>query len=138
MKTINTFNRIYKVTHLLNRKDEYSILDKLNDEIQSEVSKFVDSIIIGELDDLTSIVIMNEYDFDKFNKLSNRTGIKYIIYDLTESVILSELNFESEIQNNIIIPFLEKNLTSDIILDKINIKGVDSLTKIEKRILEMV
>ena len=138
MKTINTFNRIYKVTHLLNRKDEYLILDKLNDEIQSEVSKFVDSIIIGELDDLTSIVIMNEYDFDKFNKLSNRTGIKYIIYDLTESVILSELNFESEIQNNIIIPFLEKNLTSDIILDKINIKGVDSLTKIEKRILEMV
>jgi hypothetical protein len=38
----------------------------------------------------------------------------------------------------VVIPYLKENLNIDVILDKINIKGIESLSSIDREILESV
>ena len=92
--------------------------------------------------------IVNDYDIDDLSKLYDTLSVKFKMEDLTKKVILcddintsylSERGFDvSKEINNLIKDFYKENATADDILDKINLKGIKSITKIDKLILSEV
>ena len=90
--------------------------------------------------------IVNEYDIDDLSKLYNTLSVKFKMEDITRKVILgddintsylSERGFDlSKEINNLIKDFYKENVTTDDILDKINLKGIKSITKVDKLILK--
>jgi hypothetical protein len=92
--------------------------------------------------------IVNDYDIDDLSKLYNTLSVKFKMEDITRKVLLgddintsylSERGFDvSKEINNLIKDFYKENVTSDDILDKINLKGIKSITKIDKLILSEI
>ncbi len=136
---IELFNRIYRFDSLHTSSEELSIISKLDGRIKQEICEFVNSLRGGEVHDMLSIFIMNEHEMRNFKKFTEITGIYYKITDITSDVILGDYNTMREsIADEIINIFLKENLTSDIVLDKINIKGIGSLSRIDLDILESI
>ncbi len=92
--------------------------------------------------------IVNDYDIDDLSKLYDTLSVKFKMEDLTKKVILcddintsylSERGFDvSKEINNLIKDFYKENVTADDILDKINLKGIKSITKVDKLILSEI
>lgn len=135
--TVESFNRIYRFDSEYTPSEEFSMVSKLDVREQQDIYEFVKSLRGGEIEDMMSIYIMNDYEISNFNKFSELTGISYKITDITSDVILGDYDSNSDsITEEIISEFLKDNLTADIILDKINIKGIESLSKIDLEILK--
>lgn len=136
---LDLYNKVYELTHSLDLADEHRLLLKCDINTQREIFTFHKGLsICSSLDEKISVCVMNDLDLCKFNKFVDITGINYIIKDVTLDVVLGNFETDELIINTIINPFLEDNLTIDIILDKINIKGVDGLSEIDKKILEYI
>lgn len=138
MKTFDTFNRLYKVTNTIDKADEYHIILKLPVETQREIFIFVKSLSLSEVEtnDWVTYIVMDPYEFEKFMKFSEITGIEYIIEDITDDVILGKDVVECQyVYNTLVSMFLENTLTVDMVLDKINIVGIDNITEIDKKFL---
>jgi hypothetical protein len=134
---IELLNRIYRFDSKYTSSEEYSMVLKLDVREQQDIYEFVKSLRGGEIKDMVSIFIMTDYEISNFNKFSELTGISYKITDITSDVILGDYDSNNHsITEEIISEFLKDNLTTDIILDKINIKGIESLSKIDLEILE--
>lgn len=92
--------------------------------------------------------IVNDYNIDDLSNLYKNLSVKFKMKDLTKSVLLgddintsylSERGFDvSKEINELIKEFYKENVTADDILDKINIKGIKSITKLDKLILKGV
>jgi hypothetical protein len=78
---------------------------------------------------------MNDAELSTFNKFSELLGIEYIVKDVTVDVVLGKFKTDEYITTTIINPFLEDNLSIDMILDKINIKGINGLSEVDKKVL---
>jgi hypothetical protein len=90
--------------------------------------------------------IVSDYDMDDLSKLYDTLSVKVKMEDITKKVILGDnintsyrsergFNVSREI-NNLIEEFYKENVTVDDILDKINLKGIKSITNIDKLILK--
>ena len=135
---LDLYNKVYEITSLLGPVEEHHLLLKCDINTQREIFSFYKSLTIGEVNEMVSICIMNDTELSTFNKFVDLTGIKYNIKDITVDVVLGNFTTDDYITNAIINPFLEDNLTIDIILDKINIKGVIGLSEVDKKILEFI
>jgi len=92
--------------------------------------------------------IVNDYDLGDLSNLYKTLSINFKIKDLTKSVLLcddiktsylSERGFDvSKEINELIKDFYKENVTADDILDKINLKGIKSITKVDKLILSEI
>lgn len=90
--------------------------------------------------------VVNDYDIDDLSNLYKTLSVKFKMEDLTKSVLLgddikisylSERGFDVSIDiDNLIKEFYKENVTADDILDKINLKGIKSITKVDKLILK--
>lgn len=132
----DTFSKFYKLTHDYTPEQEEIILEELSFDLRQKVFEFLETIYFKEILDNLSICIFNSTQLDRFNKLMNLTGITYHVEDITNQVILDEVKFDDATYLSMVKPFLMSNLTSDIVLDKISIKGISSLSEVDKLILE--
>ena len=92
--------------------------------------------------------IVDENDLSELSKSYNKFNIKYEFIDLTKSVFYDNkfpINFKNQYGltvkskvSKLIEKFKTEFITSDIILDKILEKGIESLTDFDKSILERV
>ena len=92
--------------------------------------------------------IVSDYDIDDLSNLYKNLSVKFKMEDLTKNVLLgedikisylSERGFDVSIDiDNLIKEFYKENATADDILDKINIKGIKSITKVDKLILKEI
>lgn len=92
--------------------------------------------------------IVDENDLSELSKSYNKFNIKYEFNDLTKSVFYDNkfpINFKNQYGltvkskvSKLIEKFKTEFITSDIILDKILEKGIESLTDFDKSILEKV
>jgi hypothetical protein len=106
---------------------------------------------VGFIDDdnmLSFFCSSTDYNFKRLSVLFTNLSINFSSVDLTDKVLLSDniktsylddesVDMTDEI-NKFINDFYMNNVTLDIILDKINIKGVSSINDIDKSILESV
>jgi hypothetical protein len=132
---LDLYNKVYEVTSLLDSTEEHHLLLKCDIKNQRDIFNFYKSLTIGEVSEMLSICAMNDAELSTFNKFSELTGIEYIIKDVTVDVVLGNFKTDEYITNTIINPFLEDNLSIDMILDKINIKGINGLSEVDKKIL---
>lgn len=139
MTTFNSFNRLYKVTNTIDRAEEYQTILKLPIETQRDIFIFVKSLTLSEVEtnDMVTYIVMNQFELEKFMKFSEITGIEYTIEDITDDVILGKNVVECEyVYNTLVSIFLENTLTVDMVLDKINIVGINNINEIDKKILK--
>jgi hypothetical protein len=87
---------------------------------------------------------LNDFDLYKLINIFEKYDILIEYKDVTSDIILGNTNmvyYDVEIFSNeyfikLVKLFSMDNLTIDMILDKININGMDSLSEIDKNILE--
>lgn len=132
---LDLYNKVYEINNLLDPVDEHNLLLKCDINTQRDVFNFYKSLTIGEVSEMLSICVMNDTELSTFNKFSELLGIGYIIKDVTVDVVLGNFKTDEYITNTIINPFLEDNLSIDMILDKINIKGINGLSEVDKKVL---
>ena len=112
----------------------FSILDE-GDENLVAVEDF------GDFDVL--YLFLEEYKIQKFMNILDKFRVLLETGDITEDVLMARKmgkefteTFEMESFRKILERFIEKNLTIDLVLDKINEQGIGSLNEIDKKILE--
>jgi hypothetical protein len=132
---LDLYNKVYEITSLLGPVEEHNLLLKCDINTQRDVFNFYKSLTIGQVNEMLSICVMNDAELSTFNKFSELLGIEYIVKDVTVDVVLGKFKTDEYITNTIINPFLEDNLSIDMILDKINIKGINGLSEVDKKVL---
>ena len=112
----------------------FSILDEEDDKLIA-VEDF------GDFDVIYSF--LPEYKTQKFMNVLEKFGVLIESGDITEDVLMARKigkeftkTFEDQSFREILERFIEKNLTIDLILDKINEQGIGSLNEMDKKILE--
>lgn len=112
----------------------FSILDEEDDKLIA-VEDF------GDFDVIYSF--LPEYKAHKFMNVLEKFGVLIESGDITEDVLMARKigkeftkTFKDPNFREILERFIEKNLTIDLILDKINEQGIGSLNNLDKKILE--
>ena len=112
----------------------FSILDEEDDKLIA-VEDF------GDFDVIYSF--LPEYKAHKFMNVLEKFGVLIESGDITEDVLMARKigkeftkTFKDPNFREILERFIEKNLTIDLILDKINEQGIGSLNELDKKILE--
>ena len=112
----------------------FSILDEGDDKLIA-VEDF------GDFDVIYSF--LPEYKTQKFMNVLEKFGVLIESGDITEDVLMARKigkeftkTFKDPNFREILERFIEKNLTIDLILDKINEQGIGSLNNLDKKILE--
>lgn len=132
------YSRIYELDHLFDSETEHSMLLECDVDVQRDCYSLVKNTKSIEVGEMKTFVIMNDNQLSVFNKLTTITGIKYKLTDITEDSILGNYTTENEDVKSLISSFLEENLTIDLALDKINLKGIESLSEIDIKILKQI
>lgn len=127
----NTFRRVYLATNKVTPDEELEYFQKLPSTLQEEILNYIDSIKHQQLSEDKAIVILSDSEYNELKRISSFCGFGYDLVDITNDVILEQTD-----QSNLLREFLEDNLTVDIILDKINFKGMKSLSSLDKEILQ--
>ncbi len=126
-KTDSYFNQIKFISGV----GEFSEFSKLFN-LQKRIVKYS-----CDLDnDNAIVVICKSEDWIDWIKFLKDTTINFVEEDLTNQYNLGILDF-SNLQDfeTKIEKFLLKNLSIDDVLDKVNLKGIESLSEIEKSVL---
>lgn len=84
--------------------------------------------------------VIDEYTLAKLVTEYVKCGINFSVTDITKETLFGHipiiLGFEKQSElNQLIKDFISDNLSLDIVLEKINKKGVDSLSKFDKKVL---
>lgn len=141
--------RLINITTNHTNEDIDDILYSLSDSEIHKIKVIYDKIRFVEYvkDNFNCMFcIVNDYDIDDLSKLYDTLSVKVKMEDITKKVILGDdintsyrsergFNVSREI-NNLIEDFYKENVTVDDILDKINLKGIKSITNIDKLILK--
>ena len=141
--------RLIKVTTNHTNEDIDDILYTLSEtEIQNIKNIYGRIQFVEYVDNVFSCMfcILDNYDIIDLENLYRNLSIDFKIEDITKNVLLSEdiktlylnengFDMSKEI-NKLVKKFYKENVTTDDILDKINMKGIKSITKVDKLILK--
>ena len=130
--------RLYLAHHKFSSAVENGMFDNCSPVVQSQIIKFAKSLLIFEIHDRLTIVALNDRERERFEKFSDMVGVSYDLIDVTEKAVLGELKTSRLAMKKVVNPYLKENLNVDVVLDKINIKGLESLSSIDRDILESV
>lgn len=138
-------NRVYYIEYI-------KITDeKFEEEVQKEMLNLFKSIM--DTDECTHSVIFGDNDtiftfldsgkVNKIIELSISLGILKTYRDISDDILKGNYiddNFKktfskSVLHKNVMVSYIKQNLTTDIILDKINENGIDSLSLVDFKIL---
>ena len=128
--------KIYKIlTDLTEEKDEYLKSNLTREEEKIIFRYFEDGNIsydlVGEDGIITSYLMCSEEVLDYTTSLFYKYEVKFVISDITNDFLIGKVNInDKDFQN-----YLLENLDIDTILDKINEFGIESLTEVDKSIL---
>lgn len=130
--------KFYKVKTNLTKEMAKDMQDKMTPAESDFISKIKVSAYDYFGDDglAISYMIISQVDFLKTIHFLKSKGVILDHSEISEDVLLGKISFkgtdiEKDVEN-----FIQKNLTLDNVLDKINISGVDSLNEYDKSILE--
>lgn len=101
-----------------------NILDEYDDDIYD-----LDLLIDGKI---TSFMICHEVAIEIIKGMLKKYEVVHEIDDITEDFLIGKIELESKDFTN----FRERMLDVDLVLDKINEMGIESLTDLDRRVLE--
>ena len=109
-----------------------TILEKLHNMPGDTLDKWVST------DHLISYVYINETDLDFFINVFFDNEIKFEFNDVTFDVITDNIDFDDTEFDLIKQDYINSNLTVDIVLDKINLHGIESLSEYDRQVLSEI
>lgn len=126
------------------------IIDKMSiseiEYTESLYSKFSAIEYIDDKDNECMFAILDDNLLVEISSLYKKYGIKFKVVDLSTDIffdnhfdVLFENNIGQDMSNiilKLILNFKEDFTTKDIVLDKILSKGISSLTKFDKKVLD--
>jgi hypothetical protein len=122
IKTGLTKSQIDKLNRSLDDCDLF-LVDSLEDQVLN-VDILEDGLI-------SSYMICSEVDLNKICSLFYKYELKFSVQDITKLFLYGQVNVDDvDFQN-----YLKENLNINIILDKINEVGIESLTSLDKKVL---
>jgi len=131
---------IYRVDFPLTPEE----IQSLEDSMTEPECKLFRSMEINSHDDISSsghvisYMIGDEAEFKIVFSFLRDKSIRYKCVDIERDVLMGEYDFQGTPIDEDIDDFVKSNLTVDIILDKINIKGLESLSILDKSVLESI
>jgi hypothetical protein len=87
---------------------------------------------------VTSYIICNDYTISKVQNFLDKKGVYYELKDVSYDILIGRLslrNTEFELETE---HYIKEFLTIDLVLDKINYLGIDSLTQLDKNCLKKI
>ncbi len=122
---------VYKIVTKLPEDSDTNFL--LTREEEKEIHDF-NMIAVDFIEDgfIGTYLISNKKVLDRMSDILRKYDISFEVEDVTEKLLLGKEIVEDEN----FYKFIEDNLTKDIVLDKINEMGIDSLSDIDISILE--
>ncbi len=116
------------------------VLPKMGEIFDESDEKF---IAVEEIDGVdVMFFFVEQHKVDTLEELMNEHGLIEFSKEVSEEVLLTDFDsdmlkmMQSEEFKSIFDSFIVKNLKSDMVLDKILLKGVESLSDIDKDVLE--
>jgi hypothetical protein len=133
IKSVYRFNFYQSNQFLENRIEERGfdsneVFEQLKDCISYD--KEIDGI-------LEEIILVDEKQFQLIVSILEDCEIKFVYKDITIDVLHSKVSFDDDYFQEKIDDFVQNNLTLDLILDKINLYGLDSLKDFERNFLKL-
>ena len=140
-KIMEPRNIIYfKIAQLEDEKIQKSILFETAEILDEEDENLMAVEDFKEFEVIYSF--LPSYKSERFKNLLEKFGILIDHKDITEDILMARekgdefiKTFKDENYRKVLERFLEKNLSVDMILDKINEQGIQSLSEIDKGIL---
>lgn len=145
-------NHLYKIKFYkssLELNDEYERLSDYEKDIVSDLNTESFFDYEDELDNYICYVITTPLELDKYDKILKNNLIEHEYIDLSNPVLNNEINLdylENKIDNNNYFKYdffmddldtwIYSNLEINIVLDRINEVGMESLKDVEKKFLK--
>ena len=129
--------KFFKVDSNLTKKQCEVLLESLS-SVEIEELESLDIISDDiEYDGLiTSYIICNDYTITKVESFLTRKNVNYNLKDISIDILVGKISLKNTTFEKQTDKFIEEFLTVDIVLDKINESGVESLTEIDKKWLK--
>jgi len=119
-------------------------IKKLEDNMTDPECKLFRSMCINSHDDISdegkviSYMIGDEAEFKIVFNFLREKEIRFKCLNIEQDILMGEYDFQGTPIYRDIDDFIKSNLTVDIVLDKINIKGMCSLSILDKSVLESI
>ena len=128
--------RIYKISTDLTEERDVYLKSNLTREEEKKIFRYFEDgnisyDLVGEGGTITSYFMCIKEVLDYVTSLFYKYEVKFHINDITNDFLLGKVNIDDESFNN----YLKENLNIDLVLDKINELGINSLTDLDKEIL---
>jgi hypothetical protein len=117
-------------------------LKEIDDRLPQDISEKVQSMPGDAFDDriseneMISYFHIDENDFYFIVNILYENYVKLEYEDITFDVLMDKYEFKDEDFEIVKKDYIKNNITLDIVLDKINLKGINSLNDIDKELLE--
>lgn len=117
-------------------------LKEIDDRLPQDISEKVQSMPGDAFDDriseneMISYFHIDENDFYFIIDILLENFVKLEYEDITFDVLMDKYEFKDEDFEIVKKDYIKNNITLDIVLDKINLKGINSLNDIDKKLLE--
>lgn len=117
-------------------------LKEIDDRLPQDISEKVQSMPGDAFDDriseneMISYFHIDENDFYFIIDILLENFVKLEYEDITFDVLMDKYEFKDEDFEIVKKDYIKNNITLDIVLDKINLKGINSLNDIDKELLE--
>lgn len=117
-------------------------LKEIDDGLPQDISEKVQSMPGDAFDDriseneMISYFHIDENDFYFIVNILYENYVKLEYEDITFDVLMDKYEFKDVDFEIVKKDYIKNNITLDIVLDKINLKGINSLNDIDKELLE--
>lgn len=134
------FTKLYRIVQLHSKQEDDEIMQNMPQALKERcylASKKIGAMTYGTPNGDVMYALMDELDVANMNEVSAIVGFRYELIDVTKEAINGEIEELKtyETLKELIENFLRKNLTINMVLDKINEKGIDSLNDVDREIL---
>lgn len=128
---------VYRVKTKLSKEESEDIYDNLSPlEIETLEGYNLIAYDVEENGSISSYMITSRYILTRILLFLRQKDIEFEFEDITEDVLIGKISFKGTFFNEDIIEYIENNITTDQILDKINYSGIESLTDKDKEKLK--
>lgn len=117
-------------------------IKEIDDRLPQDISDRIQSMPGDAFDDriseneMISYFHIDENDFYFIIDILLENSVKLEYEDITFDVLMDKYEFKDEDFEIVKKDYIKNNITLDIVLDKINLKGINSLNDIDKELLE--
>jgi hypothetical protein len=107
---------------------------------QREIASDIDVDVLDTIEDgyLHSYVYGDMMSINNMCEFLDSVNVRYVREDITDKVLIQSIKFDDDNFSELAEKHIKSNLTIDMVLDKINIRGIESITDIDRIVLESV